>query len=550
MKEPRNDDSIKIKCRSGNRKGIFGLSLPLIFSFWGVMMLLHSELGLTHGHGEEGDLIAANRSMTNYSVGDDKLRDSAYSHLEDGNNSYVNRMPLDFNVSVTSNDSEVHDYHRENPEEPLDGTSELEEAVWSFLGDPELVCVIRPQELRNQRSVETLQIGRTHSTYLNLDEFRNITRQEKGWSAASQLVNITHRLEPEGTEYNYASAAKGAKVVAHNKEAKGASNILGKDHDKYLRNPCSVGGKFVVIELAEETLVDTVTIANFEHYSSNFKEFELTGSLIYPSESWSPLGKFVATNVKHAQSFKLPEPKWVRYLKLNLLSHYGSEFYCTLSVVEVYGVDAIERMLEDLIVSSEESATIKLPDPNSTALPSVIPEPGPSDQKIDDEAPNVVEALSKGIEGFNEEEKPNVGVMKSSGAATNNIPDRVMEVRQHSNGRIHADAVLKILMQRVRSLEINLSVLENYIKELNRRQGDVLPELEIQISRYSILLEKSRTDIKDLLNWKKIMDKGIVDLESWKADVSSQVNELVRENGMLRWLKSQKYSYQTNFLVF
>ena len=141
--------------------------------------------------------------------------------------------------------------------------------------------------------------------------------------------------------------------MASNKESKGASNILGKDKDKYLRNPCSAEEKFVVIELSEETLVVTIEIENSEHYSSNPKEIELLGSLVFPTDDWVKLGNFTAANVKHAQRFALDEPKWLRYLKLNLLSHYGTEFYCTLSVVEVYGVDAVERMLEDLISVQE-----------------------------------------------------------------------------------------------------------------------------------------------------------------------------------------------------
>lgn len=39
----------------------------------------------------------------------------------------------------------------------------------------------------------------------------------------------------------------------------------------------------------------------------------------------------------------------MRYLKFNIRSYYGSEFYCILSFFEVYGVDVVERMLEDLI---------------------------------------------------------------------------------------------------------------------------------------------------------------------------------------------------------
>ncbi|KAK8696851.1 hypothetical protein V6N13_001975 [Hibiscus sabdariffa] len=107
--------------------------------------------------------------------------------------------------------------------------------------------------------------------------------------------------------------------------------------------------KFVVIELSEETLVDTIEIANFEHYSFNVKQFELLESLVFPADVWTNLGNFTTANVKLVQRFVLQEPKCVRYLKLNLLGRYGSKFYCTLSVIELYEVDAMERMMEDLI---------------------------------------------------------------------------------------------------------------------------------------------------------------------------------------------------------
>jgi hypothetical protein len=408
-------------------------------------------------------------------------------------------------MSTSCNNPNVHhNFANSNHSRPEKNSMEV---VWGVVGYAALACEVQPLEPQEDKTIQAEQLpsGRTSNpTYLNLDEFRNITRQEKSQASPSRLVNITHRLELDGTAYDYASASKGAKVVAHNKEAKGASNILGKDHDKYLRNPCSVGEKFVVIELAEETLVVTVKIANFEHYSSNFKDFELSGSLSYPTETWSPLGTFVAANVKHAQCFKLPEPKWVRYLKLNLRSHYGSEFYCTLSVVEVYGVDAMERMLEDLIVTSAEPVLSTLPDPNSTAIPSLKLDVGPLDRKREGEVQNASETAGVGPESGNDGQKLNVAATKSS-AILNGIPDPVIELRQQQSGRIPGDTVLKILMQKVRSLELNLSVLEEYIKELNRRQGDVLPELDKELSRILSLLEKSRGEIKDLLGWKESM---------------------------------------------
>ncbi|OMP02923.1 hypothetical protein COLO4_10723 [Corchorus olitorius] len=378
----------------------------------------------------------------------------------------------------------------------------LEEVVLRVLGYRAFVCDLHEREGQNRGEKGEQPHSKSSTTYLNLDEFRNITKQARTDDPPGKLINITHRLESDGSEYNYASAMKGAKVVAHNKEAKGANNILGKDHDKYLRNPCSVEGKFVVIELAEETLVDAVKIANFEHYSSNFKEFELSGSLNYPTETWFPLGKFVAANVKQIQTFQLSEPKWLRYLKLNLLSHYGSEFYCTLSVVEVYGVDAIERMLEDLFVPSEQHVLTKLADSNSTG-PSAKPDVHSSDGKRNDEAQNGPQTASSGAENAEDVQKLDETVTKNP-VTTSRIPDPLTDIKQLPVGRIPGDTVLKILMQKVRSLDLNLSVLEEYIKELNRRQGDVLPEISNELSRISQALENSKTELKEITEWKEI----------------------------------------------
>lgn len=411
----------------------------------------------------------------------------------------------------------------------LPQSNSIGDVILNVLGYTAFICEVKQPEA-NMSDLKQPPDLKPPPTYLNLDEFRNITQQAKGSNAPSQLINITHRLEPDGTEYNYASAMKGAKVVAHNKDAKGANNILGKDHDKYLRNPCSVEDKFVVIELAEETLVDSVKIANFEHYSSNFKEFELWGSLNYPTETWSPLGKFVAANVKHIQAFNLPEPKWLRYLRLSLLSHYGAEFYCTLSVLEVYGVDAIERMLEDLI---EGSAALKSRKPNSTTMPSSKPEADSVRSERRNEVQNKIQPAALGTEIKEETQKSSEDVMKNP-IIPDQIPDPLVEVRQQPVGRIPADTVLRILMQKVRSLELNLSVLEEYAKELNRRQGDVLPELDKELSRIALLLRKVNEEIKDLHPWKEKMEKKFEDLESWKASVSSSLDSLVMENTMLR----------------
>ncbi|XP_070039012.1 SUN domain-containing protein 5 [Nicotiana tomentosiformis] len=526
LRNVENKDVVSRQDHNGpNKKSFRELSLPLFFSFFCALLLFYSQFV----HGNAGNSLAYAETVTN-SVNDREFHNSTQPLLESGEKSCKSEVLLELNITVKINDSCSPKDSNATPENSLQRTSALEDVVSTILGYNMLICQMQPPIKHNRRNEDRLLNGRTHLTYPNLEEFRNITKQGKRGSTTSQLVNITHRLEPDGTPYNYASSSKGAKVVAHNKEAKGANNVLNKDHDKYLRNPCSVGGKFFVIELADETLVDAVKIANFEHYSSMLKEFELSGSLVYPTETWNPLGTFVAENVKHAQCFKLPEPKWLRYLKLNLLTHYGSEFYCTISFVEVYGIDAIEQMLEDLIVSSPEPSADKTENFNKTAMLPMIPDSGSNYHETKGVVQNVVEPTNKGVESFDVEQSFKLDEAKKE----TTTPDFTTKRRKQSNGRTHGDAVLKILLQKVRALELNLSVLEQYIKELSKRQGDILPELDKELSQVSELLEKSKLEIKDLLIWKDNMEKENSDLESWKASVSAQLDLLVNGNRMLR----------------
>ncbi|KAJ6800329.1 uncharacterized protein M6B38_285875 [Iris pallida] len=349
-----------------------------------------------------------------------------------------------------------------------------------------------------------------------LDEFKSRAVTTKEDPISSQAGTIVHRLEPGGKEYNYASATKGAKVLEYNKEAKGASNILDKDKDKYLRNPCSAEEKYVVVELSEETLVDTIEIANFEHYSSNFRDFELLSSSVYPTDSWVKLGNFTAQNAKHAQRFTLPEPKWVRYLKVNLLSHYGSEFYCTLSVVKVFGVDAVEKMLEDLI--SVESRRLEPNEQHKEQIP--VQEPTNED------------GLYHEILTEIDNESPYEGPRAKTDVAKKTVPDPILETRQV--GRMPGDTVLKILLQKVQSLDMNFSVLERYLEELNSRYAHIFKDFDDDIEHKAILLDNIKLQIKDIQNSKDTFAKDIGELMLWKSLVSSHLDELARDNAKLR----------------
>eukprot|EP00271_Cylindrocystis_brebissonii_P011890 TRINITY_DN2988_c2_g5_i1.p1 TRINITY_DN2988_c2_g5~~TRINITY_DN2988_c2_g5_i1.p1 ORF type:complete len:1713 (-),score=467.19 TRINITY_DN2988_c2_g5_i1:550-5148(-) len=177
-------------------------------------------------------------------------------------------------------------------------------------------------------------------------------------------------LEDNARRHNYAAREHGARVVAVNREAKGANAVLDEDKDKYLRSPCSVEDKFVIIELADVLArIDTLVISNYEFYSSTVRDFELYGAARYPlppGEDWQLLGKFTAQNVRTLQMFPVgigddddmegeglsehhhQGHEHIRYVKLLLLNHWGSEFYCTLSLIRVYGIDELESLKAEM----------------------------------------------------------------------------------------------------------------------------------------------------------------------------------------------------------
>ncbi|KAJ3020187.1 hypothetical protein HKX48_001187 [Thoreauomyces humboldtii] len=179
--------------------------------------------------------------------------------------------------------------------------------------------------------------------------------------------------------FNFASFDCGALILAHNPEAGSATSILHNNKDAYMLNKCSAS-RFVTVELCNDILVDTIMLANFEFFSSMFKDFQVHVSDRYPpkNDSWTLLGDFRANNVRDFQYFKVENPRiWARYLRVTLVSEYGHEHYCPLSMLRVYGTTMMEEM------KAEEEKAI---DGENVVLPvEEMPEPEPLPTLIVDE---------------------------------------------------------------------------------------------------------------------------------------------------------------------
>ena len=109
-----------------------------------------------------------------------------------------------------------------------------------------------------------------------------------------------------------------------------------------------------VLQLSEDITVDTLVMENLEHYASSAKTFQLLASDKYPTKEWVLLGTFTAGQQRGEQTFTLAEPTWARYLKVRVLSHHGTEFFCTLNAVRVYGSTMLQGFREQIDKIAEE----------------------------------------------------------------------------------------------------------------------------------------------------------------------------------------------------
>ena len=157
--------------------------------------------------------------------------------------------------------------------------------------------------------------------------------------------------------FNYASFDCAATVLKTNGECKGPSSVLVENKDTYMLNVCTSKNKFLIVELCNDILIDTIVLGNFEFFSSTFRTFRVSISDRYPVklDKWKELGNFEAQNTRGIQAFMIENGLiWARYLRIEFLSHYGSEYYCPVSLLRVHGKTMMDDYLNEVKASRGE----------------------------------------------------------------------------------------------------------------------------------------------------------------------------------------------------
>ncbi|KAK7739588.1 hypothetical protein SLS63_001934 [Diaporthe eres] len=205
--------------------------------------------------------------------------------------------------------------------------------------------------------------------------------------------------------FSYSSFDGGATVLKTSPGAQNSKAILVENKDSYMLFICSQENKFVIVELSEDILVDTVVLANFEFFSSMIRSFRISVSDKYPvkMEKWKDLGTFQARNSRDIQSFLIENPKiWAKYIRIELLSHYGNEYYCPVSLLRVHGTRMLDswKDAEAGLEDDEPVETISGPEavPEEESMHQSAPEAEAEPTAAETAAPVVTSEISPGHE--------------------------------------------------------------------------------------------------------------------------------------------------------
>ncbi|KAK1831708.1 UNC-like C-terminal-domain-containing protein [Podospora conica] len=166
--------------------------------------------------------------------------------------------------------------------------------------------------------------------------------------------------------FSFSSFDAGATVLKTSPGAKNSKAILVENKDTYMLLECNTKNKFVIVELSDDVLVDTVVLANFEFFSSMIRKFRVSVSDRYPVklDKWVELGTFEARNSRDIQPFLIQHPQiYTKYIRIEFLTHYGNEYYCPVSLLRVHGTRMLDTWKEQDHQDDEPEAIDPPPEP-------------------------------------------------------------------------------------------------------------------------------------------------------------------------------------------
>ncbi|XP_071111717.1 SUN domain-containing ossification factor-like isoform X1 [Haliotis cracherodii] len=314
----------------------------------------HTQNGQDH---LKTDAIKSNVEPTESSSQKEKLA----SQTESSNSDDVQqKQHSDHHSSVTTNET----LGDKSKDEALPAS---EDSSTVSLSEPELSVDTRDMSGGSKVDIRDKVATDNQQDFQSYTEWRQKVLEEEQKSKQDNTIPVVSMPVPLKSKQriNFSSKNCGAKVLASNQEAENVQGVLTGNKDEYMLNPCGAQKKWFAIELCEPIQVKTVEIASLELFSSQPKTFRVSLSDRFPAKDWRELGEYEATQEKTAQAFQVDDQQFVKFVKVELLSHYSNEHFCPVTLFRVFGVpmaDDDDDNNENIESTNSEDETVILQD--------------------------------------------------------------------------------------------------------------------------------------------------------------------------------------------
>ncbi|EOO03064.1 putative sad1 unc domain-containing protein [Phaeoacremonium minimum UCRPA7] len=346
--------------------------------------------------------------------------------------------------------------------------------------------------------------------------------------------------------FSFSSFDGGATVLKTSPGAKNSKAILLENKDSYMLFTCSQQNKFVIVELSEDILVDTVVLANFEFFSSMVRLFRVSVSDRYPVkiDKWKDIGTFEARNSRDLQPFLVENPKiWAKYIRIEFLTHYGNEYYCPISLLRVHGTRMLDSWKDAEGSREEDEAEETISGPelvpeqeplsnNKTAEPKVAP---PATTDMNSNASEAI--LEMGLSPWYPTFYP--GPLFETCATGTPTTTETVRVSPPVEEMTNMESFFKTVSKRLQLLESNTTLSLQYIEDQSKFLQEALQKMERkQISRVDSFLDNlNKTVLSELHNvrqqYDQIWQSTVIALETQREQSQREVVALTSRLNLL-----------------
>lgn len=391
-------------------------------------------------------------------------------------------------------------------------------ALWGRLDQPSSTCPAPSWS----SSVDTLreQIPPDRDDFVSFEEWKKIrqpaespasddprpvpSRNDRPSNASAASIapeSVHEETKRPVNRYNYASPDCSARIHSASPLTQHASSLLHKSRDRYMLTPCKADQHWVIVELCDEIRIEAIEISLWEFYSGVIRDIRLSAAEDDDAKSWKEVATFVGRNVRGVQvreieaeliiqTFTLPEPtSFHRFLRLDFPSYYGTEYYCPVSHLKVFGMNQMEAFKwEQRNVVEEKSVEIDdvaAKDQDEKARQSRLRrkeeaarehELGELEKLVHREAARATSPVLPRTASSSQSVTPSPSTVDSI-HPVNSTADPETVSKQHARSD-SSESIYATINRRLNALEGNSSLIARYIEEQGRITRAALAALE------------------------------------------------------------------------